>query len=129
MAIADFCTWKRTGCRRWPCTGSTVSTMLCRGTTTSTECRCRTSRPMCAAPPIAQTWKSRDESEDPAVPHGAFGHRCDHEHLHSPRIGRCQGRDDSHGGIERCESRTEQDHRRKTCHSEDVPGNMIMIGS
>ena len=41
------------------------------------------------------------------------------------QIGRCQGRDDSHGGTERCKSRTEQDYRRKACHSEDVPGNLI----
>lgn len=54
---ADFCTWTRTGCRRWSCTGSTVSTTLCRGTTTSTECRCRTSCPMCAATPIAPIWR------------------------------------------------------------------------
>ena len=52
-----FCTWIRTGCRRWPCTGSTVSTTLCRGTTTSAECRCRTSRSMCAVTPIAPTWR------------------------------------------------------------------------
>ena len=52
-----FCTWIRTECRRWPCTGSTVSTTLCRSTTTSAECRCRTSRPMCAVTPIAPTWR------------------------------------------------------------------------
>ena len=54
---ADFCTWTRTGCRRWICTGSTDSTMPCRGTTTSTGFRCRTSRPMCAATPIAPIWQ------------------------------------------------------------------------
>ena len=32
---------------------------------------------------------------------------------------------DSHGGTERCKSRTEQGHRRKACHPEDVPGNLI----
>lgn len=74
---------------------------------------------------LLQYGESGDESQDPAVSHGAFRHRCDHEHLHTPRIGRCQGRDDSYGGTERCESGTEQDHRRKACHPEDVPRSLI----
>ena len=40
---------------------------------------------------------------------GSFRHRCDHEYLHPLRLRRCQGGDDSHGGTERCKSRTEQD--------------------
>lgn len=74
---------------------------------------------------LFQYGESRDESENASVPYGAFRHRCDHEHLYPPWLGGCQGRDDSHGRTERCESRTEQDHRREACHSEDVPGNLI----
>lgn len=32
---------------------------------------------------------------------------------------------DSHRGTERCKSRIEQDHRRKACHPEDVPDNLL----
>lgn len=72
-----------------------------------------------------QYGESRDEFKDPAVSHGAFGHRCDHEHLYPSRLGRCQGGDDPHGGTECRESGTEQNHRREARHSEDVPGNLI----
>lgn len=70
--------------------------------------------------------ESRNESENPPVPYGAFGHRCDHEHLHAPRAGGCQGRDGSYGRTECCESRIEQDHRREACDPENVPGGLTI---
>ena len=47
------------------------------------------------------------------------------KHLHAPRAGGREGRDDSYGRTECCESRTEQDNRREGCDPEDVPGNLI----
>ena len=70
--------------------------------------------------------KSRNESENAAVSYGTFGYRCDHEHLYAPGAGRCQRRDDTHGGIERCQEGTGKDHRREACDPEDVPGGVTI---
>lgn len=76
---------------------------------------------------LLQHGKSWNESENAAVPHGAFRHRCDYEHLHASGAGGCQGRDDSYGRIECCQKGTGKDHRRETCDPEDVPGNLIWM--
>ena len=75
---------------------------------------------------LLQYGESRNESENAPVPYGTFGHRCDHEHLHSLGTGGCQRRDDSHGRIERCQKRTGKDHRREVCDPENVPGGVTI---
>ena len=69
--------------------------------------------------------ESRDESENTPVPHGAFGHRCDHEHIYASGTGGCQRRDDPYGRIKRSQARTGKDNWRKTDYSKDVSGGVI----
>ena len=76
---------------------------------------------------MLQHGERRNESENPPVPYGAFGHRCDHEHLHAPGAGGgCQRRDDSYGGTERCQEGIGKGHRREACDPEDVPGGVTI---
>ena len=75
---------------------------------------------------LLQYGESRNESENAPVPYVTFGYRSDHEHLHAPRAGRCQRRDDTHGGIERCQEGTGKDHRREAYDPEDVPGGVTI---
>ena len=74
---------------------------------------------------LLQYGESRDESENTPVPHGAFGHRCDHEHIYASGTGGCQRRDDPYGRIKRSQARTGKDNWRKTDYSKDVSGGVI----
>ncbi len=69
--------------------------------------------------------ESRDESENTPVPHGAFGHRCDHEHIYASGTGGCQRRDDPYGRIKRSQARTGKGNWRKNDYSKDVLGGVI----
>ena len=50
----------------------------------------------------------------------------ENEHLYSPWHGGCQGRDDTHGGAQRCQERIGKDHWREECDSEDIPGGVTI---
>ena len=71
--------------------------------------------------------KIGNESKDAAVPHGAFGHRRYHEHIHPFGVGGCERRDDSYGGTERCQEGIGKDHWGEACDSEDVQSSIERI--
>ena len=50
----------------------------------------------------------------------------ENEHLYSPWHGGCQGRDDPHGGTQRCQERIGKDHWGEACDSEDIPGGVTI---
>jgi len=86
MDIADSCFTMIMECHLLRCIGNIDSIIWSADTMTFTGCRCQTLRLMYADTPIARIWQNRNESQDIAVPHGAFGYIGHNECVHAYRI-------------------------------------------